>query len=286
MSAIDPITLAVIQAALGQVCNEMDIAFSRAAFSPVIAEADDRSSGIYDRTTGALISQGELGLPVFVGTMQYSTRRADPPDRRRQGRRARARRHLHRQRSLPRRHAPDGRALRPALLLPGRALLLAAEHRALAGHRRHGARRLLGACHGGRAGGPAAAAGEALQARGDGRRDLLDPELQHAHRRPAHRRHQGPGRRAQDRRAAPDRADGPLWPGRGGRGDRRDPAARGEAHARAHRRDSRRCLCFRGLRRFRRRRQRAAEDRALRHQGRRVAELRLHGLVAALPRSR
>jgi len=73
MSAIDPITLAVIQAALGQVCNEMDIAFSRAAFSPVIAEADDRSSGIYHLTTGQLISQGELGLPVFVGTMQYST---------------------------------------------------------------------------------------------------------------------------------------------------------------------------------------------------------------------
>jgi len=73
MSAIDPITLAVIQAALGQVCNEMDIAFSRAAFSPVIAEADDRSSGIYHQRTGALISQGELGLPVFVGTMQYST---------------------------------------------------------------------------------------------------------------------------------------------------------------------------------------------------------------------
>ena len=73
MSAIDPITLAVIQAGLGQVCNEMDIAFSRSAFSPVIAEADDRSSGIYDKATGALISQGELGLPVFVGTMQYST---------------------------------------------------------------------------------------------------------------------------------------------------------------------------------------------------------------------
>lgn len=73
MSALDPITLAVIQAGLGQVCNEMDIAFSRSAFSPVIAEADDRSSGIYDRHTGALISQGELGLPVFVGTMQYST---------------------------------------------------------------------------------------------------------------------------------------------------------------------------------------------------------------------
>ena len=47
MSAIDPLTLAVIQAGLQQVCNEMDIAFSRAAFSPVIAEADDRSDGNY-----------------------------------------------------------------------------------------------------------------------------------------------------------------------------------------------------------------------------------------------
>jgi N-methylhydantoinase B len=73
VSGIDPITLAVIQAGLQQVCNEMDIAFTRAAFSPVIAEADDRSSGIYDRDTGALISQGEFGLPIFVGTMQYST---------------------------------------------------------------------------------------------------------------------------------------------------------------------------------------------------------------------
>jgi len=69
---IDPVTLAVIQASLQQVCNEMDIAFSRAAFSPVIAEADDRSDGIYHRDTGELIAQGEFGLPVFVGTMQYS----------------------------------------------------------------------------------------------------------------------------------------------------------------------------------------------------------------------
>lgn len=73
MTGIDPLTLAVIQAGLGQVCNEMDLAFSRSAFSPVIAEADDRSSGIYDRETGDLIAQGEFGLPVFVGTMQHST---------------------------------------------------------------------------------------------------------------------------------------------------------------------------------------------------------------------
>ena len=70
---LDALSLAVIQASLQQVCNEMDIAFSRSAFSPVIAEADDRSDGIYDRDTGALIAQGEYGLPVFVGTMQHST---------------------------------------------------------------------------------------------------------------------------------------------------------------------------------------------------------------------
>ncbi|MDP3416577.1 hydantoinase B/oxoprolinase family protein [Falsiroseomonas sp.] len=69
---IDALTLAVIQAGLQQVCNEMDITFSRAAFSPVIAEADDRSDGIYAAEDGALIAQGELGLPVFVGTMAHS----------------------------------------------------------------------------------------------------------------------------------------------------------------------------------------------------------------------
>jgi len=69
---LDPLTLAVIEAGLQQICNEMDLCFSRSAFSPVIAEADDRSDGIYDRDTGALIAQGELGLPVFVGTMQAS----------------------------------------------------------------------------------------------------------------------------------------------------------------------------------------------------------------------
>jgi len=71
--AVDPITLVVIQNGLQQVCNEMDLAFVRAAFSPVISEALDRSDGIYHRDTGELIAQGELGLPVFVGTMQFST---------------------------------------------------------------------------------------------------------------------------------------------------------------------------------------------------------------------
>ncbi len=72
--SLDPITLSVIQAGLQQVCDEMDLSFSRAAFSPVIAEANDRSDGIYSAEDGSLIAQGAGGLPVFVGTMQYSTR--------------------------------------------------------------------------------------------------------------------------------------------------------------------------------------------------------------------
>ncbi|WP_121062655.1 hydantoinase B/oxoprolinase family protein [Chachezhania antarctica] len=71
---IDPITLTVIQSGLQQVCDEMDLSFSRAAFSPVIAEANDRSDGIYSAADGSLIAQGSMGLPVFVGTMQFSTR--------------------------------------------------------------------------------------------------------------------------------------------------------------------------------------------------------------------
>ncbi len=71
---LDPITLTVIQNGLQQVCNEMDLAFVRSAFSPVISEALDRSDGIYHKDNGELIAQGELGLPVFVGTMQFGTR--------------------------------------------------------------------------------------------------------------------------------------------------------------------------------------------------------------------
>jgi N-methylhydantoinase B len=73
LSRVDAITLTVLQSGLQQVCNEMDLAFVRSAFSPVISEALDRSDGIYQRDDGALIAQGELGLPVFVGTMQFST---------------------------------------------------------------------------------------------------------------------------------------------------------------------------------------------------------------------
>jgi N-methylhydantoinase B len=71
---LDPVTLSVIQAGLQQICAEMDLSFSRAAFSPIIAEANDRADGIYAADDGALIAQGVTGLPVFVGVMQFSTR--------------------------------------------------------------------------------------------------------------------------------------------------------------------------------------------------------------------
>ena len=74
MTSLDTVTLSVIEAGLQQVCDEMDLAFSRSAFSPIIAEANDRSDGIYSAKDGSLIAQGAGGLPVFVGVMQYSTR--------------------------------------------------------------------------------------------------------------------------------------------------------------------------------------------------------------------
>jgi N-methylhydantoinase B len=70
---LDAITLGVIQNGFQQICNEMDLAFVRSAFSPVIAEGQDRADGIYHRETGELIAQGDFGLPIFVGTMQETT---------------------------------------------------------------------------------------------------------------------------------------------------------------------------------------------------------------------
>ena len=70
---LDPVTLAVIQNGLRQVASEMDLVHEKTSFSPVISEAFDRSNGIYHPTTGEVIAQGELGLPIFVGVMQFTT---------------------------------------------------------------------------------------------------------------------------------------------------------------------------------------------------------------------
>ncbi len=71
---LDPVTLTVIEKGLQQVCNEMDLVHEKTSFSPVISESFDRSNGIYGPDDGRLISQGALGLPIFVGVMQETTR--------------------------------------------------------------------------------------------------------------------------------------------------------------------------------------------------------------------
>ncbi len=53
---------------LRQVASEMDLVHEKTSFSPVISEGFDRSNGIYDRTTDEVVAQGELGLPIFVGS--------------------------------------------------------------------------------------------------------------------------------------------------------------------------------------------------------------------------
>lgn len=72
--AVDPVTLAVVQNALRQVANEMDLVQAKTSFSPIVSEALDRANGIYRPDTGDVITQGETGLPVFVGAMQSTTR--------------------------------------------------------------------------------------------------------------------------------------------------------------------------------------------------------------------
>ncbi len=68
-SALDSVTLAVLQGRLEQLVDEMDATLFRSAFNPIIAEAHDASHGIYEKETGATLAQGSCGLPVFVGSM-------------------------------------------------------------------------------------------------------------------------------------------------------------------------------------------------------------------------
>src|SRR5262245_61392977 len=74
MSNLDPGTPTGLRMGLVQVCNGMDLASVRSPLSPAISEGMDRSDGTYDAIDGTLSAQGALGLPVFVGTMQFSTR--------------------------------------------------------------------------------------------------------------------------------------------------------------------------------------------------------------------
>jgi N-methylhydantoinase B len=69
---IDPVTLAVVRGALGQIADEMDLHLIHAAISPIISETNDCAHGIFDPVTGETIAQGRYGLPVFLANMQFT----------------------------------------------------------------------------------------------------------------------------------------------------------------------------------------------------------------------
>lgn len=72
MTAIDPITLAVLRGSFEQIAEEMDTVLAASAVSPVIADAWDRASGIFHPQTGEVIAQGSTGLPIFIVVMQHT----------------------------------------------------------------------------------------------------------------------------------------------------------------------------------------------------------------------
>lgn len=74
MSAIDPITLAVLAGRMEQIADEMDATLFRSAFNPIIAEAHDASHGLYHAETGDTLVQGKSGLPIFVGVMSFAVK--------------------------------------------------------------------------------------------------------------------------------------------------------------------------------------------------------------------
>ena len=74
MSALDPVTFAILTGRLEQIADEMDATLFRSAFNPIIAEARDACHGLYHATTGATLVQGSKGLPIFVGAMAFAVK--------------------------------------------------------------------------------------------------------------------------------------------------------------------------------------------------------------------
>ncbi len=74
MTALDPVTLAVLKGRLEQIADEMDATLYRSAFNPIIAEARDACHGLYHAETGATLVQGSTGLPICVGAMAFAVK--------------------------------------------------------------------------------------------------------------------------------------------------------------------------------------------------------------------
>ena len=74
MTALDAVTLAVLNGRLVQIADEMDATLYRSAFNPIIAEAHDACHGLYHAQSGATLVQGTRGLPIFVGAMAFAVK--------------------------------------------------------------------------------------------------------------------------------------------------------------------------------------------------------------------
>lgn len=68
MAAIDPITLEVIRHSLHAILDEQDTNITRTAFSPLVYEIRDFCTALLD-PEGNLISQGRMGIPVFLSDL-------------------------------------------------------------------------------------------------------------------------------------------------------------------------------------------------------------------------
>ncbi|WP_439360435.1 hydantoinase B/oxoprolinase family protein [Bradyrhizobium sp. DASA03007] len=71
-NTLDPVTLSVIKGSLDQIAEQMDAVIAATAISPVIADAWDRASGIYDGQSGEVIVQGATGILLFTTVMQHT----------------------------------------------------------------------------------------------------------------------------------------------------------------------------------------------------------------------
>lgn len=73
LTALDPVTISVIQASLVAAADEMFAVLKKTAMSPIIYEVLDVGTGITD-AVGELVSSG-AGIPTFVGVLDKAVRR-------------------------------------------------------------------------------------------------------------------------------------------------------------------------------------------------------------------
>jgi N-methylhydantoinase B len=68
MAALDPITLEVVRHSLRAILDEQDTNITRTAFSPLVYEIRDFCTALLD-AEGNLISQGRMGIPIFLSDL-------------------------------------------------------------------------------------------------------------------------------------------------------------------------------------------------------------------------